>query len=180
MHWVMKTATKQVYAWRLGEHSAIEEQLLHSGKLVHRPDGTYEVFSYEATGAVGEVAQPGDYFKVDNTGCPYPINRESFERTHRQIGDDLFEQLAEPLQAWTSEEPISEEIDYLMKEKGLELHPETPDQFFRAPLWGTLLTAAKDAVLVFYHTNRDKSGKINDADYNFVARTEFNMTYRVV
>ena len=44
MHWVMKTATKQVYAWRLGEHSAMEEQLLHSGKLVRILDGQYELF----------------------------------------------------------------------------------------------------------------------------------------
>ena len=42
------------------------------------------------------------------------------------------------------------------------------------------MSAARDAVLIFYSITRDEQGDIVDADFNFVAREEFNQTYRFI
>ena len=81
---------------------------------------------------------------------------------------------------WTAEDEICPEITFLMEEKGLTLEPGHPECFFQAPLWGTKLSAARDAVLVFYETERDSEGNICDAEFNFVDREEFEKTYEVI
>jgi hypothetical protein len=44
-------------------------------------------------------------------------------------------------------------------------------------LFGTLESAARDAVIVFYAIRRDDAGRITDADFNLVDREAFEQTY---
>jgi len=39
---------------------------------------------------------------------------------------------------------------------------------------------AADAVIVFYSITKDEDGTITDADFNFVARDEFDRTYSLL
>ena len=41
-------------------------------------------------------------------------------------------------------------------------------------------TAAEDAMIVFYSISYDETGKVIDADYNFVGRREFEKTYSML
>ena len=40
-----------------------------------------------------------------------------------------------------------------------------------------MLTAARDAVIVFYELEYDAGGEIVEADFNFVAKDEFDKVY---
>lgn len=62
----------------------------------------------------------------------------------------------------------------------LLINEEDPDRYFSAQLWGTTLSAAKDAVIVFYSVTRDPDGKILEISFNFVARSEFDKTYDII
>ena len=77
-------------------------------------------------------------------------------------------------------EPMCEEILFLMKEKGLVIKPDDYDHYFTAPLFGTVESAARNAVIVFYSISRNDSGCISDIDFNFVARDEFGRTYSII
>ena len=79
--------------------------------------------------------------------------------------------------AWEKEDEISPEIEFLIEHKGLIINPDDSENFFGAELWGAWLTAAEDAVLIFYSVSYDESDAVTDADFNFVARNEFNDTY---
>jgi len=174
---VIKNNGKQVQAWELGKNTDMELQLREEGKIVYTDNGEYELFSQEAKSGSGEKANAGDFFKVDKAGYPYPNKRDWFLANHRHIDADSYEQLPKPMDAWEATEPITPEIDFLINHKGLKLSPSTPEQYFGAELWGAWLTAASDAVLVFYSVTRDENGVILDADFNFVARNEFEATY---
>lgn len=177
---MIKKSGKKVKAYRLGDRHPVLEELMSRGQIKKTADGRYEVFSLEAVRAGsgrGEIAQAGDYVKIDGEGFPYPNDCDFFRKNHRRISGDEYEQLPVMLDAWDAEEPMSEEIRFLMERKGLEIHEETPENYFRAPLWGTEESAAKDAVVVFYHIDRDENGEIADAGYNFVCRSEFDRTY---
>ena len=174
---VVKNNGKQVKAWELGTGTSMEFRLLVEEKIVNTPDGGYELFSQEAKSGSGEKAMPGDFFKVDKAGFPYPNQRDWFLENHRHIDGDDYEQLPKPMDAWEATEDITPEVEFLVNHKGLKLSPDTPEQYFGAELWGAWLTAASDAVLVFYSVTRDENGVITDADFNFVARAEFEATY---
>ena len=60
-----------IQAWRLGDGTEKEQELISKKVIVLREDGCYELFSREATGKTGEIAKIGDYFKVDSGGYPY-------------------------------------------------------------------------------------------------------------
>ena len=172
---VQKNAGKLVEAWKLGDGSAIEERLISEGKIAVTATG-YELFSQEAKSESGEKAVSGDYFKIDGAGYPYPNKKEWFLDNHQHIEGDTWEQIPAQLDAWEAEETIPEEVQFLLDHKGLKLNPANPSEYFGATLWGAWLTAAKDAVLVFYSITRE-NGVIIDADFNFVARSEFEKTY---
>lgn len=179
----MKKARKKalvIRAFRLGEKSEEIEKLMAEGRIRKKKDGSFEVFSQEAKSGEGEIAYPGDYIKIDSSGTPYPNRAEYFEKHHRHLKEETYEQLPEDLMIWTAEDEICPEITFLMEEKGLTLEPGHPECFFQAPLWGTKLSAARDAVLVFYETERDSEGNICDAEFNFVDREEFEKTYEVI
>ena len=64
--------------------------------------------------------------------------------------------------------------------KCIPVPPPRPAECFRAPLGSGILTAAADAVLVIYGLERDSSGRIVDAEFNFVAKPEFDLTYSFI
>jgi hypothetical protein len=129
---------------------------------MYTDNGEYELFSQEAKSGSGEKANAGDFFKVDKAGYPYPNKWDWFLANHRHIDADSYEQLPKPMDAWETTEPVTPEIDFLINHKGLKLSPDTPEQYFGAELWGAWLTAASDAVLVFYSVTRDENGVITD------------------
>jgi hypothetical protein len=180
MRTIIKTKQPTVRAWQLGLDSPMEKTLLREGKLRCTAPGHYEVFSQEATGKTGQQARSGDYFKVDNAGFPYPNEKAYFEANHVHLGGDEYRQIPKPLEAWLLGDPRNEVIDFLLAHKDLRIDPAHPAECFRAPLWGSILTAAADAVLVIYRLDRDSSGRIVDAEFNFVARPEFDLTYRFI
>lgn len=179
----MRKARKRpviVQAYRLGDESNVVDGLTAEGEIRLRGDGSFEVYSQEAKGTSGEIAHAGDYIKLDSSGMPYPNSAEFFEENHRHITGAFYEQRSNEVSVWMHGEPVGEEIQYLMENKGLTLHEDDPDRYFQAPLWGTGLSAAKDAVIVFYRIDRDEGGRIRDAEFNFVAGDEFAKTYELL
>lgn len=173
---VKKKTGKQVEAYQLGKDSAKEKDMIGSGRIRPLDDGSYEVFSQEAVNGKGEHAQVGDYFKIDNAGFPYPNSKEYFEREHRKIGEDLYEQIPKELQAWSLKEGETPEIRFLKENRGLVIS----EDHMEAPLWGSILSADPDAVIVYYSVQKNLEGEIQDIDFNFVARNEFEKTYDVL
>lgn len=182
MKHAFKTESKKVTAYCLGAHSSAEEALLREGAIRLLPDGNYELFSLEATGGKGEIAHPGDYFKVvvaDGKSYPYPNSREFFLVNHRALGGDEYEQTAHPLAIWRAGDPVGEEIRFLLERGRLTLRPEDPQHYFNAFLWGSQLSAAQDATLILYSVDRDARGAITDISFGFISAEEFSRTYRL-
>ena len=171
-----------VTAYRLGEDHPALEKLIREGILIPHVGGLWEVFTRETLGQRGELAREGDYLKIDRGGYPYPNGKEYFEQRHIPLEgrDHTYRQISLPMSAWRSTDPMCPEIQFLTACKGLVLNPEKPEAFFTAPLWGTVETADADAVLVFYSILRGRNGALLDADFNFVAREEFDKTYDIV
>ena len=169
-----------VTAYRISEDTPMIAALIEEGKMKYLGDGKYEIFSREVLGKTGEVCCEGDYVKLDSGGFPYPNDRDFFLKNHKPVSGDEYEQIPKPLSAWDVKEPDCEEIRFLKENKGLLINEASEDTYFSAPLWGTTLQAAKDAVIVFYSIDRDDSGKITDISFNFVARPEFEKTYNLV
>ncbi len=179
----MKKARKRpavVQAYRLGEENSVVDELTAEGEIRLRGDGTFEVFSTEAVGTKGEIAHTGDYIKLDSYGSPYPNSAEYFEKNHSHIAAEFYEQRSNEVSVWMYGDPMCPEIRYLMENRHLTFHEDDPDKYFRAPLWGTILYAAKDAVIVFYRIVRDESDQITDEEFNFVERKEFDKTYELL
>ena len=180
---IVKKSGKQVNAYRLGEECPELKALIQQGKLRVMPDGSFMAFSQEALlgqSGQGERCFAGDYIKIDSSGAPYPNRAAFFEANHRHISSHLYEQQPTPLDGWTVQEPMCEEITFLLEKKGLAFHPEDEAHYFTAPLWGTMEAAAKDAVIVFYSITRDETGRIIDADFNLICRDEFEKTYTIL
>ena len=174
---VIKNRGPIMEAYELGKRTPAELVLILEGKLAYVGDGVYEVFSQEVHSGPGQKAKIGDFIKIDKAGFPYPNARDWFLDNHKHMGGSIYEQLPKELLAWEATEPLPPEVQFLIENKGLKLSPETPNEYFGAELWGTWLTAAADAVLIFYSVTRDEAGNIVDADFNFVARKEFEATY---
>ena len=172
---VIKNTGKMVQAWELGADSEMERKLIEEGKIVREGD-EYELFSQESKSGSGELARTGDFFKVDKAGFPYPNARDWFLENHCHVETDTWEQLPKALLAWEATEEITPEVQFLIENKGLKLDADNPEQYFGAELWGAWLTAASDAVLIFYSVSYEE-GKVVDADFNFVARSEFEASY---
>ncbi|MBR3298079.1 MAG: hypothetical protein IKI64_02635 [Clostridia bacterium] len=177
---VIKKKGKTVTAYMLGSDSEALRELIESGRIIKKDDGSYEVMSQESVNGQGQIAYSGDYIKVDSSGYPYPNSAEYFNENHRHISGDEYETLPKPLLAWTADEPVSEEVGFLIAAKGLVLDESSDDKFFTAPLWGAIESSPRDSVLVFYSVEKNERGETVDADFNFVARTEFDRTYNVI
>lgn len=177
MRKAIKQKGRMVQAYRLGSGCPVEKELIAQGKLRPLPGDGWELFSYESVNGSGERAQTGDYFKVDDRGFPYPNLRDFFLANHRHLQGDWYEQIPKPLEAWTAEDGMCPEIAFLVENKGLVIDETDPARTYTAPLFGTLESAARDAVIVFYAIRRDGAGRITDADFNFVDRRSFDQTY---
>lgn len=177
---IQKRHGRKCLAYRLDSQNPALRRLIESGSLIPRPDGRFEVMSREAVHGQGELAEAGDYVKIDSQGQLYPNSAAFFEANHRPLGNDEYEQIPHPLQAWTAEEDMCEEVRFLIQNKGLVLDEAHPSTYFSAPLWGTLESAARDAVVVFYRIERDRTGAVVDADFNFVARDVFVKEYEIL
>lgn len=180
MRYAIKNKKKIVKAYQLGNGTDMEKKLLEEGAIVLKEEGLYELFSQEAVNGIGETAHSGDYFKVDEVGgkhFPYPNDKEWFESNHTHLSGDEYEQTNKPLGIWEVCDPVSEEIQYLLKNGKLTLDEKDETHFFNAFLWGADLSAAKDAVVLFYSVDRDDDGVITDISFNFVARADFEKSY---
>jgi len=177
---VKKKQGKIVQAYRLGEQGKVIKSLIEEGLILEREDGLYEIFSQEAINGKGEIASANYYIKVDSAGKPYPNNPNFFEKNHKKVGVDLYEQIPAELLAWTVEEKLCEEMSFLIDNKKLYINEENKKKYFNAFLWGSNLSAPKDAVIVFYEVVRNKKGKITEVDFNFVRRDEFDKTYNII
>lgn len=177
---VQKKQGKIVTAYQLGTQHPVINKLMQEKKIISLPDGQFEVMSQEAVHGKGEIAQTGDFIKLDADGWPYPNTQTFFQNNHRHLSGAEYEQIPQPLEAWTADEDLCEEVFFLIKNRGLVLNADDPAHYFTAPLWGTLESAARDAVLVFYSIQRDETGRITDADFNFVARNIFDQDYDIL
>lgn len=172
---------KVVKAYPLGASHPMEVALIEEGAIKLREDGQYELFSQEAVNGVGQIAQAGDFFKVDTVDgkhYPYPNARKWFEENHTHIEGDEYLQKGKPLLFWQKSDGPSEEMEWLVKNGKVTLKPEDKEHYFNAFLWGADLSAADDAVVVFYSVTR-WDGVITHVDFNFVARPEFEANYTV-
>lgn len=176
MFTVLKKGTIQM-ACRLGEESPLLNQLLQEKKVARLSSGEYQVFSIETDGIHGQIAHEGDFVKVDTEGNAYPNAAESFLQKHVRTGENTYMQKPQRLSAWDTDEPMCDEIAFLIEKKGLLIDTGSQERYFSAPLWGTMLYAAHDAVIIFYSITRDGNGLITDADFNFVERSIFEQTY---
>ena len=181
MYKVIKNKGTITEAYQLGKESPVIKSLMDDGKIKNLGDGRYEIYSQEAVSCDGgEIAAAGDWVKIDASGFPYPNSEDFFKANHRHINGNTFEQLPKPLSAWDSKLPICPEILFLMEKKGLIINEDSSDRQYEAELWGTKETAAEDAMIVFYSISYDETGKVIDADYNFVGRREFEKTYSML
>lgn len=176
MKYARKIQGKTVNAWPLGAGSGAEQELIRSGKI-QRSGETYMLFSQESVNGQGQQARAGDYFKIDGAGCPYPNEREWFLANHRHIAGDAYEQIPKALEIWTAQDGENPVIRWLLGKGKLVIRENDRQRYFNAHLWGADLSAAQDAVVVFYAVHRDDAGEIIDVDFNFVARDEFERTY---
>ena len=179
MAFAVKTDTR-VRAWELGAGSAMEQEMIRCGKIAVLPGGAYELFSQEAPQGKGQVAKAGDFFKVDDKGFPYPNEREYFLKNHEHLEGDWYLQAARPLKIWRREDPECPELRFLLDRGILAFHPEDPKRFFTAHMWDTEETAPGDAVIVFYHVEKDPEGNVTGVNFNFVVKDYFEKYYRVV
>lgn len=171
---------KTAAAYQLGAHTQMEEELIREGAIRLLPDGSYALFSQEAVNEVGEIALPGDYFKVDTVNgrrYPYPNSKAYFEANHHHIQGDIYKQSGRLLPVWQDGDGPCEEMDFLLTSGRLTLRPEDDTRYFNAFLWGAPLSAARDATVVFYQVDRDGEGCITDILFNFVARRDFQRDY---
>ena len=89
-------------AYQLGSNHSVLNQLITQGQIKKLGDGRYEVFSQEALNGEtkhGQVAEKGDWIKIDSQGYPYPNKKEYFEENHRYVKGDTYEQRPKPLWA---------------------------------------------------------------------------------
>ena len=168
---VMKKKGSGIRAYRLGERTPEEMDLIRKGRIIPHGD-EYEIFSRESRSGSGEIAKAGDYFKIDEDGMPYPNEKNWFEANHRRISDGRYEQYPKELSAWMTGDPDDGPVRMLIEEGRLALCEEDPEHYFQADLWGTKLTAPKDAVLVIYNYAK--------REFNFVDRAVFDKNYEIV
>ena len=183
MRYAVKSKKKILKAYPLGAGHPMEQALIEEGAIRLNPDGSYELFSQEAVNGSGQIAYPGDYFKVDTVDgrhYPYPNSREWFLENHTHIAGDDYEQKAKPLLIWQHGDEIMEPLAWLLEHDRLTLKEQEPERYFNAFLWGADMSAAIDATLIFYSVDRDADGQITDISFNFVAKPAFETSYTLV
>ena len=182
MRYAIKNRGKPVRAYELGAGTEMERFLIEEGAIRREPGGSYRLFSQEAVNGEGQIAQKGDYFKVDTVDgrhYPYPNKRDWFLENHTPLGEDLYEQCVSPMPIWTKDDPSCDVIDCLLASGRLRLNPQDSERYYNAQLWGSPLCAAEDAVIVFHKLERNEDGTIRQLSFNFVERKIFERDYTV-
>lgn len=180
---IKKKHGKIVKAYRLGDRHPILEGLMNQKKIVAAEDGSFEVFSQEAVqsgSGHGQKAENGDWIRLDSKGFPYPCKHDWFQENMLPAGGDDYEQIPKALSAWTADQEMCPEVEFLIREKGLKLNEGDFNKFFSAILWGNPEAADRNAVLVFYSISYADDGRVTDADFNFVTREEFDLNYNIL
>ena len=170
--------TKLVEAYKLGQKSTVELNLINSGKIIRVGTNQYRLKSGESTDD-GELALEGDFFKIDGDGNPYPNSHQWFTDHHRHIRDNTYEQISTPVQIWTADSPLSEEVEWLLNNKLLKLNPDDSTKYFNAHLWNSELSAPRNSILVLFAVKRDYQ-KIVSIDFNFVNHKHFLENYTLL
>lgn len=167
---------KKIAAYELGAGSSMELELMREGKIKSDDGKKFSLSSFEGV----EEATAGDFFKVsyfDGEKFPYPNSRSFFLLNHKHLGDDYYEQNSKPISVWFKGDSLEEpEIKFLFQTGKLTLNPEDLAHYFEAFLWGAKLSAASDAVLIFYEVERD-GDLIQDIDFALVNRKIFDQDY---
>ena len=176
----MKKAKKTnvcVKAFELGAGSEFEQELIDRGQII-KHDDHYEIYSAESTNK-GEVAKDGDFVKFDQADNPYPNSRERFLKHHRHIKDYHYEQF--PVILWSLKygDDEDEVIKYLLDNGKLTINPYSEKCFYQAELWGTVLSAKKDDIILVYDVKKDGE-IILDVDFNLIDKDEFDKTYEYI
>lgn len=178
-----KKKGKIIQAFLLGEEGADVKKLIEKGSIKRCSNG-YEVFSRETLKnekKQGEKASKEDYIKLDEGGYPYPNKASYFQENHKHIKENCYEQISKEILAWQSDMSEEEkEICFLKEKKGLIIDHNDLEKYYTAPLWGSILSAPENAVIVFYRIDKDKQGEIQDIDFNFCAREEFDANYEIL
>lgn len=168
-----------VQAFQLGHCSALEQQLAERGLLQLEADGLWRIRTREAMDK-GELAKTGDYIKLDSIGMPYPTEKAWFEENHIPLEEGWYQQKVSPRKAWQQVEGPCPEIEFLLEQGLLHWDKKCTDRTFSAQLWGTLQTAAADAVIIFDSIQQDTAGTLTAVNFHFVAKEEFDLTYEVL
>ena len=85
MRYAVKNKGKFVRAYELGAGSEIEKLLIEEGAICAETSGRFHLFSQEAVNGEGQLADRGDFFKVDTVDgrhYPYPNKRDWFLKNH--------------------------------------------------------------------------------------------------
>ena len=136
MHKVRKKSGLKIQAWRLGENSPMEKRLLEEKKITRNNDGTYTIMSLEAVrgGNGGEVAQVGDWFRVEQLTdvlYPFPMTETFVRNNFRHLAGDEFEVIPKILNAWFADDKIiCAEVEYLMQTGRLIITKNDPEHYF--------------------------------------------------
>ena len=64
----------------------------------------------------GETAHAGDYVKLDAFGRPYPNKAEFFEKNHRHIDGDQYEQFPKDREVWMMGDAMCPEVEFLIEQ----------------------------------------------------------------
>lgn len=182
-----KKKPQQVQAWKLGAESTQEQALVRMGVIRRSGRGLveaeYELFSREAVLGKGERAAAGDYFRVEATGdrvYAYPIEQSLFAENYRHLHGDLYEAVSRPVTIWQADDPPDDVVRFLLQTGRLQINRTDSAHYFRAALCDAPLSAARDAVVVFYSVDRDTDGIPVNVDFNFVARDYFETNYLIL
>lgn len=177
--YIIKNIGEMVKVCRLGWSSEMEQKLIEEGKirLCNGRVSIYEIFSQNNKAGHGEIARAGDFIKIDEDGYPYPNRLEVFLENHRHINGDTWEQLPKPLIAWESYDEVTPEVQFLIDNKRLMFDAGKNEKFFVAHIKGTWVTAAVNAILIFYSVSYNEDGSIADAEFDFIAPEEFKENY---
>lgn len=180
MRKAIKNKGEIVKAYELGKECAEIQRLMDEGKVRKISENKYEIFSQEAINGKGQIACRGDFIKVDSSDSSYPNDRIFFLTNHKHIQGYEYEQIPKPVYIWQAYEDMCPEVEFLIKNKNLVINEENNEKYYTAPLWGTSLSATRDAYLIFYSIKKDFNGGIMDIDFNFVECKEFEKTYTIL
>ena len=179
MRQAIKTATK-VIAYRLGDNSEKEQELIAEGKIRKLSETEYEIFSTESKNAAGEMAAKGDYFKIDSSGNPYPNAKEWFEKSHNFVDGNIYNQIVKPIGVWSFTEGMIPEIDFIIRTGKLLVNEADDDKYFTAELWGAVLSASKDSLILIRGVETNDAGDLTNVSFDFITKDEFEKTYQYV